>query len=376
MNVSWDRVHNATENMYSEKQMDKVNYACAWVYVGLLILCTVGNGLNLAVLLRSIHTWRASACHYMITIAITDLGALWLALPFFLHMLSQGRVEYAPSIEFGIVPWLDDVSMWLSDWVLVAFSWERLLVIISPFRFQWLQRVSVARINILILLVLSLAMNMFNFVVNYEGPHYHLIGARYGADATSGESMKWFRQWHVLHEKAKIIVRLMTFLLILIPSCTLILFLAVHRRSLVAKMRVAQTAGNNERKTKAGINMNSAASQKTFNIILLSSAILYLITRAPNTFQMCAVAGNSSIGLYNLDTSVTNMADNFINLMMLVGYAMTFYVYLLIERQYRHRFMALVVRPILSCCKLTLHNRKDNHVQGANSTITNSTMVV
>ncbi|XP_055344990.1 uncharacterized protein LOC129592874 [Paramacrobiotus metropolitanus] len=98
--------------------------------------------------------------------------------------------------------------MWLSDWVLVMFSWERLLVILCPLRLRCLQRVTVARIAILILLMLSLSFNMVDFVVNYEDPHNHMIGARYGFDSLfgiqrSGGFLFWVRQWLLVHAKAK-----------------------------------------------------------------------------------------------------------------------------------------------------------------------------
>ncbi|XP_055344984.1 uncharacterized protein LOC129592866 [Paramacrobiotus metropolitanus] len=319
------------------------------MYVGLLVLCTVGNGLNLTVLLRSMKTWRMSACHYMIATAVADLGSLWFALPFFLHLLSRGQTEYTPSVAFGIVPWLDDASMWLSDWVLVMFSWERLLVILCPLRLRCLQRVTVARIAILILLMLSLSFNMVDFVVNYEDPHNHMIGARYGFDSLfgiqrSGGFLFWVRQWLLVHAKAKIIVRLLTFLLILVPNCVLIGFLVYYRQSKVSKMR----ATPNVRKELGESPVRTAS--KSTNVILLSSAMLFLITRAPQTFQMCAVAANSKIGLYNADDSVTLITDDFINLAVLIGYTMNFYVYLLTERQYRERFMAVVLRPLLSFC--------------------------
>ncbi|XP_055344917.1 uncharacterized protein LOC129592817 [Paramacrobiotus metropolitanus] len=334
------------DGIYSAAQIDTVNYIFAWMYVCLLVLCTVGNGLNLTVLLRSVKTWRMSACHYMIATAVADLGSLWFALPFFLHLLSRGQTEYTPSVAFGIVPWMDDASMWLSDWILVMFSWERLLVILCPFHFRSLQRVTVARIAILILLVLSLSFNMVNFVVNYEDPHNHMIGARYGFD--SDGSLSWIRQWFAFHAKAMIIVRLLTFLLILIPNCILIGFLAYYRQTEINTMRVTPNA------RKESCVSPTRSAQNSINVILLSSAALFLITRAPQTFQMCAVAANSKIGLYNADDSVTHITDDFINLAVLIGYTMNFYVYLLTERQYRERFMAVVVRPLFSCCVRTL----------------------
>ncbi|XP_055344895.1 uncharacterized protein LOC129592801 isoform X2 [Paramacrobiotus metropolitanus] len=290
----------------------------------------------------------------------------WFPLPFFLHVLSRGQTEYTPSVAFGIVPWLDDASMWLSDWVLVMFSWERLLVILCPFHFRSLQRVTVARIVILILLVLSLLFNMINFAVNYEEPHKHMIGARYGFDSDGSSS--WVRQWLSFHAKAKISVRLLTFLLILLPNCVLIGFLAYSRQSEISRMRATPNVRE--------VASSTRRDQNSINVILLSSAALFLITRAPQTFQMCAVAANSKIGLYNADDSVTHITDDFINLAVLVGYSLNFYVYLLTERQYREGFMAVVVRPLISCCITTLPWKDEESYGGDEGSPTVSTTVV
>ncbi|XP_055344881.1 uncharacterized protein LOC129592785 isoform X2 [Paramacrobiotus metropolitanus] len=298
--------NHSRHGKYNDAQINNAHYIFGCLWVCLLILCTVGNALNLAVLLRSVKTWKMSACHYMIATAVADLASL----------------------------------------ILVVFSWERLLVILSPLRFRWLQRVSVAHIIILILLILSFLLNMIDFVVNYADPHILAYGARFGIDAD--KSVGWIHQWLSVHATAKIVARLLTFLLVLIPTGGVIIFLTYYRRSTINKMRITPNAGNES------CEAVSRGTYNSINVILLSSAALFLSVRAPQTFQMCVLAGNSSVALYNADDSVTAVADDFINLSSLAGYAFNFYVYLITERQYRRRFMDVVVRPLLSCCTTTL----------------------
>ncbi|XP_055344882.1 uncharacterized protein LOC129592787 [Paramacrobiotus metropolitanus] len=338
--------NHSQHDLYNDEQIDEANYIFACLWVCMLILCTFGNALNLTVLLRSLKSWKMSACHYMIATAVSDLASLWLTLPYLLQLITRGRITHTPSIAFGIVPWLVETSMWLSDWILVVFSWERLLVILSPLRFRWLQRVSVAHIAILVLLILSLLFNMIDFVVNYADPHIQSYGARYGIDAD--KSVGWIHQWLSVHATAKVAMRLLTFLLVLIPTFGLIGFLAYYRQSEISKMRVIPNA----RKESCASTTRSA--HNSINVILLSSAALFLLMRAPQTFQICVLAGNRTVSLYNADNSVTVITDDFINLGSLAGYTFNFYVYLMTERHYRKRFTDVVVRPLLSCCTTTL----------------------
>ncbi|XP_055344883.1 uncharacterized protein LOC129592788 [Paramacrobiotus metropolitanus] len=173
-----------------------------------------------------------------------------------------------------LLPWFLDASMMLADWILVVFSWERLLVIVSPFRFGFLQRVSTARIIIVLLAILSLACYMHDFTTNYitlmndltdkpdsNKPHYGYPN--------------WQEFWDLVDANALIAVRILTFLLILIPSVILVAFLARHRRSEFGELRRLQ-----RQQSASSAASASSMSQHGINIILLSSALLYLITRS------------------------------------------------------------------------------------------------
>ncbi|XP_055345283.1 uncharacterized protein LOC129593120 [Paramacrobiotus metropolitanus] len=167
--------------------------------------------------------WLLNSCKYvmMIGTAIADLLA-WLGLAYFLS-------DERPGLTGGaavILPWFTDASMTLSDWILVVFSWERLLVISNPFRFAFLQRVVTARCLIVVLAALSFACHMASFAMRYDLFIFNL-------HSTAGSfysSPLWLQEWDVVDRKGLVAVPLLTFLLILIPSVILIIFLMGQRR--------------------------------------------------------------------------------------------------------------------------------------------------
>ncbi|XP_055339290.1 uncharacterized protein LOC129588898 [Paramacrobiotus metropolitanus] len=219
------------------------------------------------------------------------------------------------------VPWFGDTSMNLSDWILVVFSWERLLVVMSPFRFEFLQCVLTARLVIIFLVVLSLASFVFDFVHHYF-PYMHDFSR------PVDDTPQWFLPWLKINKMGLIGMRVLTFLLILIPSVILIAFLARYRRSEFGTMRRLQKSNS------AATSTSNSSAQHGINIILLSSALLYLITRAPKFFDLCAslLVWYGVRLTYNDDYTLNNLMEPIIHVTTFMGYSLNFYLYLLTER--------------------------------------------
>ncbi|XP_055344983.1 uncharacterized protein LOC129592865 [Paramacrobiotus metropolitanus] len=369
---SWNEIANAIDSrndtpqfLYTDKQIRDAYLACRAVYFCQLFLCTLGNGLNLWTLIRSAPTWKTSACHYMIATAIADLVALWSGFYCFLTDIQFGGFadEYTdtyrqdvPSVRYVyklFLPWFSDASMSLSDWILAVFSWERLLVILSPFRFRFLQRVFTARLIIVPLVILSLACYVYDFAGNYCMYSYTLYEMERNPPWTCSQVIT-SRSWWPLDRRAHAAVHVLIFLLILIPSVFLIAFLARQRHSEFGKMRRLQKqAGNNAAVSQ--VSPSPDKSQHGINIILLSSALLYLITRTPKIFDQCALLLPPSVKLsYKDDHGAYALSQPIIVVTTYLGYSLNFYIYLLTEYQYRRRFIELVVRPVCRPCCPTL----------------------
>ncbi|XP_055353122.1 neuromedin-U receptor 1-like isoform X2 [Paramacrobiotus metropolitanus] len=315
---------------YTGDEPRNVYLACRAVYFCLLILCTVGNGLNLVVLIRSVPTWKTSACHYMIGTAVADILALWFGLIIFWSDLMLGWSWHHVTTGVAIfLPWFMEASVNLSDW---------LLVIMNPFRFRFLQRVSVARFVIVVLTVLSMTLHMVYLAAM-------CCVSSLTEDSSTGlpeHFPEWAMVWNSFNTRAQIAVRILTFLLILVPTIGLIIFLAHHQRSKFGQMRRLQRAA------AASASASKSVSQHGINIILLSNAMLFLITRSPKFFDLCVSAAPYDLSIsYVTDYTVHNLAQPIIYTVTYMGYSLNFYLYLLTERQYRRRFVELVVRPVL-----------------------------
>ncbi|XP_055344914.1 uncharacterized protein LOC129592816 [Paramacrobiotus metropolitanus] len=333
------------EWLYTEDQVRESYLACRAVFFCLLALCTVGNGLNLVVLIRSVPTWKLSACHYLIGAAVADLLALWLGLSTFLPDTGMD-VHISITVNSLIVPWFSEAAMCLSDWILVVFTWERLLVFLSTFRFGFLQSVLTARVVIVLLTILSLACYAFEFITHYYDYTFDYLGAY-----QSGIFPAWIRTKTRIHEMGiniQFVLRLLPLPLILVPSIILIALITRQRRSEFSTMRRLQEANS---ETSVATSASKSSSQRGINIILLSSALLYFITRSLKFFDSFAkLLPYDLVYTYLYDRSLNDLMAPIVSATMYMGYSLNFYVYLLSERQYRRRFITLVVRPVRDVC--------------------------
>ncbi|XP_055349864.1 uncharacterized protein LOC129596562 isoform X2 [Paramacrobiotus metropolitanus] len=173
--------------------------------------------------------------------SVTATECRWLGV--FVDFLSEKGVRrsYKALGMWFFLPWLSEASMILSDWTLVVFSWERLRVILSPFRFGFLQRVATARILIVVIVILSLACFMHEFAYAYCNWVNRPSGPSYNPTAYA-----WVHSWHRLHNLALLVVRIFTFVLILIPGVILIAFLARQRQSEFVERVARKTQGIRE----------------------------------------------------------------------------------------------------------------------------------
>ncbi|XP_055352773.1 uncharacterized protein LOC129598757 isoform X2 [Paramacrobiotus metropolitanus] len=252
------------------------------------------------------------------------------------HCRSRSSLPYysvsnLPTIMImgGITSWGQQACMRWSDWVLVAFSMERSLTIINPYRLEPLQRVATAQIITAFLLILSLAYGMFAFVKRYLY-YIHWIN---DISAKLDNAPAWYPGWDEVDSAAKVIVQIVTFLLILIPSVILIVFLARHRKSAISTMRLQQ-----KKPLRVTVKRSSSRSKVEINIILLSSAVLFLVTRSPSVVKTCLF----QLANLSFDWSVIYFVSPFTDVAVYAGYSFTFFIYLLTERNFRENFLKLI----------------------------------
>ncbi|XP_055338919.1 uncharacterized protein LOC129588628 [Paramacrobiotus metropolitanus] len=107
----------------------------------LVVVCTIGNLLNIIVMTCERPSPRTGNAHmvskatkvFLLAMAISDLILMWLQVPRYLAEYVQ-NIQWGENSDlalgfknfYGAQQWWSDASITFSDWVLIAFSIERL----------------------------------------------------------------------------------------------------------------------------------------------------------------------------------------------------------------------------------------------------------
>ncbi|XP_055349197.1 uncharacterized protein LOC129596061 isoform X3 [Paramacrobiotus metropolitanus] len=253
--------------------------------------------------------------------------------------LSAQNNEPLITLLTGVTGWGEAACMRLSDWILVAFSWERLLIIISPFRFDFLQRVRTARTIVLTLFSFSVLFGVYIVVqhsVYYANQQYDF--------STPLDNAAWLTSWGRVYNTAQVFVQLLTFFLVLLPSIVLIIFIRRRRSAAINRSKVKPAVPRAALDTgEFCIHPKTMRHHVGINVILLSSAALYLITRFPHIVFLCIFRLAQQ---FESDQTVEYFVAPIIYVIMYLGYSLTFFIYISMHRLYRERFIKLIVDPL------------------------------
>ncbi|XP_055344742.1 uncharacterized protein LOC129592676 [Paramacrobiotus metropolitanus] len=256
-------------------------------YPILLVLCTIGNGLNLVVLISEKR--KTSMNCYMTAEAIADLVLLWSMLPQFIWNTSVNfKLPYKnpgnKAIVAMVVPyvvWIRETFLHLCDWVLIVFSLERLLAITQPFSTKRLQAAATARLIIVALFFFSSVFSVCNFVTGWYNWKY-------------SQTPGWLQNWSDVQDVAEVVVMFIKFFGSLIINLLVIAAIrraAIRRQHLfvTGQQRAAQTGGHEWR-------------YRNSNYLLIGSACLYLFTMLPSLVYKILIIAETN-HLYNFDKS-------------------------------------------------------------------------
>ncbi|XP_055337484.1 uncharacterized protein LOC129587640 [Paramacrobiotus metropolitanus] len=333
--------------LYTDQQIQQMRLAYAVLYMCFTGLCTVGSTFNLCILTCTHYKRHTSLRCYMLTTSIADLMALWLGAPRQIFRLSSiFKTELGAWVELNqdgiqaancLLQGGQLTFMYLSDWILVVFAMERLLILVSPFRFGFLQRPTAARTIVAILTVVSLLYSLFLYVQGFVA-------------FTVSDWPKWILTWSNIQRVADIVSVPVTFFLILLPSAALIIFLAHQRKSEISHLRVhGSSTSNGSSKTSTAYSSpantkRNTRSQTGTNLILLGSATFYTLTRFPFVVFLFLDPADY------VDQSPFMFSLPLFNLAIYSAYTFTFFVYVVSDEQFRQHFVKLIVQPILAHC--------------------------
>ncbi|XP_055344719.1 uncharacterized protein LOC129592656 [Paramacrobiotus metropolitanus] len=272
----------------------------------------------------------------MTAVAVADLVLLWFALPLYLwNTASSFQLPYRTvyynttrATTYAVLPymaWGQEWSLEFCDWVLIVFSIERLLAVIRPFGFKWLQRPLTARIIIIILFVLAAMFAVCNF------PYWLEINRVKDGKRTRKYWPKYLKEWYPIQEMAELIMCLSKFFGLLLINLILIAAIKRQQNSEIGKMRAAQRA-------------NSDKKYRNSNVLLLSSVALYLISWFPSVVYKCMEISDI-YHMYNFDYTAKMVATAPCQIMSFLYYSVNFFLYLTVSKKYRMEF-ARIFAPI------------------------------
>ncbi|XP_055346569.1 probable G-protein coupled receptor B0563.6 [Paramacrobiotus metropolitanus] len=280
-------------------------------YPILLTVCTIGNILNLIVLIG--YKKKCTTNCYMMAMAIADIVFSWSNLPKYNALTSQVlQRPYNVAVSRAVHPYVIFAKHWsmiYCDWVLIAFSLERLLAVLIPLRVKWLLRPRTARIIIVALFFLAVIFAMERFVLEY---------IRY----TYNDFPPWIKRWNEIENIAGLTVVVGNFSSLFIIDTMIIIALRRHR-SAVGHIRTQQSN-----------------RQHNSNMIVLTDVALYLIFTFP-TFVLNCLIEATNVKMYSLTPQSRLIADRICVVLHQCGHSIGFYLYLIVSKQYRESFQQM-----------------------------------
>ncbi|XP_055352767.1 uncharacterized protein LOC129598753 [Paramacrobiotus metropolitanus] len=311
-----------------------------WIcYPVLLACCTVGNGLNLVVLIRQAK--KNSTTSYMIAMAFSDLVVLWLFFPIFLWNITRTfSLPYATPAHkkmllqsMGTQGWIQETFMHLCDWVLLMFSAERLMAFVKPFWIKKLTSAFSANIIVVVLFVSSVLFSVENFV-NERYCAATGCGSTYSAYTTDEGKPAWLVKWGEIQNTAELSMNFGNFFLLLFINSALIAAITKQHRQDLGRVK----SDNEERQNNR---------RRNIHILLLSSVVLYLVAQFPSLLvQALKLADSDNPDLWTFDESARKFATPICNVTLLANYSVNFFLYLTVSKRYRVQ----CTRTLQTCC--------------------------
>ncbi|XP_055348037.1 uncharacterized protein LOC129595146 isoform X1 [Paramacrobiotus metropolitanus] len=311
---------------WSASASAKANLFYIVCYPILLALCTIGNSLNLTVLFSEKR--KTSTNCYMTAMAVGDLVYVWARLLRYNTFASRiTKISYNHNASDAVYPFVYYAQKWstcFSDWVLIAFSLERLAVVFRPLQTRWLVRPLTARCVIVGLFILAGILHAERFVTEH---------IRYINNGLPDAILKWLLPWTDTIDIIDTIVILGNFFGVLLIDSFLIAAIKRQENSAVGKMRSIQAT-------------KSTTQSRNSNIVLLADVGLYLFSSFPNIVYTCLLeADNYQMFYFHVTAQIAG--NRICTILQLCNYSLRFFLYLMVSQKYRNDFVK-VFGPL--CC--------------------------
>ncbi|OQV25274.1 hypothetical protein BV898_00958 [Hypsibius exemplaris] len=307
------------------------------LYPILLLLSTVGNILNILVLKR--HRPKSTADIFMTTMAVSDLIIMWLNIPLWTKKISAipsnpGFVSF-DIIYRGVYIWLTTIFYFISDWIVIVFSTERLLVVVKPTMFLGRFNAKTANIAVLVIVLLGILKAL-------EVPVDYFLWLQSGQPIAmwAAGRPKWLAVWVAIQAVVMISDPILSFTTFLVAN--VILCICLFRRH-KARGRDLQT-GQVQTQTNA---------YRATTILSLGCAVQFLLCKIPVlSYNSLLIASIPPFCSYVFHYKVRQIWLAVVWFFSSINYSINFYVYCAVSKKFRRQLKAQfpgMVRTF-SCC--------------------------
>ncbi|OQV13408.1 hypothetical protein BV898_12360 [Hypsibius exemplaris] len=322
----------------------------------LVLLCTVGNVMNLFILSRYCRIGAKQV--FLLSLAMSDMLAMWSSIPIYLNQNSRILAIDLTANSFlvdsyGVFTWMQYTFCYVSDWILVAFSVERLAA------FRCLKHHKGQRWPALALVFLIVV------VRPPSRPHSCLFKLRepwfpsfryyhwwlYREADNSYDQPEWVAQWVRLRQQTDIMCPILVTLTLLIINLWLLTYL---KRQLKLSKGLIAVATTTNRQNSLSVNgysgknslipptatstkalpTSSTSRQDNLTRMLLGCVAVYIVTQLPmvllNTLDHLS---NAPFCLFQLQRKAH--WEPVILTLALVNYSANFFVYVGTSSKYR-----------------------------------------
>ncbi|OQV24882.1 hypothetical protein BV898_01467 [Hypsibius exemplaris] len=293
-----------------------------------LLIGTAGNVLNVLVLGKG--KTRASADVFVISMAISDLCILWLFIPIWLKKIDPSLITefHAGFRQFDVVyreiyKWLTSTFYFISDWIAIAFSMERLIVLSHPMKFLGRNTAKKAMIVVGIITFLGivkpvqLAFDVISWQLSSDSADHLSIYQEQRTESTE--------LWSDIHEIIMLADRFLGFSTLLITNLILTYFLHHLQQSRIRELNQEDQFYHLSRT----------------NILARGCAIQCLIFKFPGfIYNALLLASQPPFCSYHFAGGEGEYWLAFVSFFLMVNTSINFYLYCAFSRNFQKRLEA------------------------------------
>ncbi|OWA51076.1 hypothetical protein BV898_15576 [Hypsibius exemplaris] len=273
--------HWTTEEDDCHRLINRTTELPATAYVSvvcvpfLVLFCTAGNIANFWILWR--HCQPGAKQTFLLSLAVVDVLALWCAVPLYLNNNSEiFGIDYleAPFLvySYGFFFWLQYTLWNVSDWILVAFSLDRL----NAFQFRAPSRVHEGHRRRALFMVCGFFLLAGTIGSGTLVGFYHWWNNR----TKYYVQPEWVAKWTRIRQQIDIACPIMVTVFLFVIN----LWLFLHLRKQMKLGRKLMSATNSITAPSGNARSQRAAKQRRQNHLtrmLLGCVAVYFITQLP-----------------------------------------------------------------------------------------------